>query len=174
MELYNSSKYMRYLIHLFHDGPLAPVTDDLHPFHCNESALHHLLQLRHKGFQPLGLVYDFHDDRQINGKSQDMCVMEMTRSPEAHRAAQHGSTGNIKFPRSQHDRLVQRAMHIFIRLSKEYSQKRALFGKISGLRGDSWLFETVMGVFRDHSATLWASAALLGRAADRVLPRVRA
>jgi hypothetical protein len=23
MELYNSSKYMRYLIHLFHDGPLG-------------------------------------------------------------------------------------------------------------------------------------------------------
>ena len=35
MELYNSSKYMRYLIHLFHDGPLSGFSSDLSEvFHC--------------------------------------------------------------------------------------------------------------------------------------------
>lgn len=124
------------------------ITVNLGPFHSDKAALHHLLQFRQEGVDFLGFVHDLNDNWQIKRKSQDMCVMEVSRPSETHWTTQNGCAGEMKFSCSQDNCSVEWSMHVFISLPKEYSQKRTFFWQIPGLwdwrrpcRGEifSWL-----------------------------------
>src|SRR4029077_4404247 len=74
-----------------------------------------------------------------------MYIMEVSRSAVAHWAPQHRGAGKMQFSCSQDNCPVKWAVHIFIRFSKEDSQKRTLLWQIPCLRhsrrlwgGDVW------------------------------------
>src|SRR5208282_1364922 len=52
--------------------------------------------------------------------------MQMARSAEAHRAAQHRRTAELKFARLQHDRFVQRLVVRAFALADENSQQHRI------------------------------------------------
>ena len=110
------------------------ITENLRPLHSNEPALHHLLQFRQESSDLGSLVHDLHDNRQIQGKSQDVRIVKVVRVAEAHRATQYRSASEMELSRSQHDCSVERAMHKFFRFPQEDSQQGTLFWQIPGLR----------------------------------------
>jgi hypothetical protein len=111
------------------------ITKNLRPFHRDEAASHHLLQFREESLDFLGFVHDLHDNRQIQGKSQDTCIVKVSRAAETHRAAQDRSTREMQFPSSQHNCPVEWVIHIFIGFPQENTQKRALLRQIPRLWG---------------------------------------
>ena len=80
-----------------------------------------------------------------------MRIMEASRPTEAHRATQHGRTGEMEFSRSQHDCPVERAIQIFVGFTQEYSEKGALFRQVPGLRGWRRFSSGGISVWRGHT-----------------------
>jgi hypothetical protein len=76
----------------------------------------------------------------------------VSRPAESHRLAQHRSTGEMKFSRSQHDCSIEWTMLIFIGFPKKYSQKRTLFRQIPDFRDGRRLPGGAIWGWRGHNA----------------------
>jgi hypothetical protein len=103
------------------------VAAHLHPLDGGEAAIHHLVEQRQEGIDPLRGIDDLDHHRQIARQAQDLGGVQAAVVTEAEGPAQHRGAGQARLARLEHDRLVERLAVGAIVLAEKDAQQHGLF-----------------------------------------------
>jgi hypothetical protein len=77
------------------------------------------LQFGYKRLNSVVCVDDLDDHRQVERKTQDVCIMQMMGLSKTHWTAKHSGARQMQFSGAKHNGFVQRPMFVFICFSDE-------------------------------------------------------